>query len=158
MSLRATLWYSVLLTAVLVHSAGVDGVWVEGVWAQGAREPDVFEMRRRCQSAAERLSEPMLKAMQVGKIQYRVEVKSNYDPETKKCVGLIDSANMAFASSELQYHYSYLYNAYSGDILASITQSKNNTVAVIHDEHYEGPKKGLDETRAYIKQMMTIKQ
>jgi hypothetical protein len=122
------------------------------------REPDVFEMRRRCQSAAERLSEPMLKAMQVGKIQYRVEVKSNYNPETKKCFGLIDSANMSFASTEVQYHYSYLYNAYSGDILASITQSKNNTIAVVNDEHYDGPRKGLEETRAYINQMMTIKQ
>lgn len=107
--------------------------------AQSNAQPDVFEMRRRCQSSAERLSEPMLKAMQVGKIQYRVEVKSNYDPETKKCYGLIDSANKSFSSSEVQYHYAYLYNAYSGEILATITQSKNNTVAEVNDERYDGP-------------------
>jgi|GEM_PF-2998841 hypothetical protein len=150
-TLRPIMRGRILVLSAVLLSAGV-------AHAQKSNQPDLFEMRRRCQSSAERLSEPMLKAMQVGKIQYRVEVKSNYDPETKKCFGLIDSANMSFASTEVQYHYSYLYNAYSGEILASITQSKNNTIAVVNDEHYEGPHTGLDETRAYINQMMTIKQ
>ena len=122
-----------------------------GVFAQSKQqENDLFETRKKCQILAEHLPD----AAEAG-AYWRTTIISNFVVSSGHCYALIERGTQdTNTPAEKSKFHSYLYDAHTGELLASKSaEGINNRSGVIFDPYYEGSRSTFDDAFEYIKKL-----